>query len=101
MFLDLLGGITPIITKVLSYIPDPAARQAAARLVQAGRKRVQCGSGAGAAYLVFRNAISLIAGYLGIYWPKATFCTWKWQFLTFKSCRKTVFAPLEALRSYF
>lgn len=29
MFLDVLGGITPIINKVLSYIPDPAARQAA------------------------------------------------------------------------
>jgi hypothetical protein len=29
MILDLLGGITPIINKVLSYIPDPAARQAA------------------------------------------------------------------------
>lgn len=29
MLLDLIGGITPIINKVLSYIPDPAARQAA------------------------------------------------------------------------
>jgi hypothetical protein len=46
MFLDLLGGITPIITKVLSYIPDPAARQAAELQMQADMLKFAAEQGA-------------------------------------------------------
>ena len=46
MFLDMLGGITPIINKVLSYIPDPAARQAAELQMQADMLKFAAEQGA-------------------------------------------------------
>ena len=46
MFLDILGGITPIINKVLSYIPDPAARQAAELQMQADMLKFAAEQGA-------------------------------------------------------
>lgn len=46
MLLDLLGGVTPIINKVLSYIPDPAARQAAELQMQADMLKFAAEQGA-------------------------------------------------------